>query len=103
MHKEYYEVSRVKNFCDAVFSIALTLLIFEISLPIFKNPVSISVIDILNAKAVEFLGFIVSFFVIVLYWVSHMNNMVYPKRMDKRLRVNLLKIPLINPRATGLK
>ena len=69
-----------------MYSIALTILILDIDIPIFKEEVNF--IDILAVRMpgfIGFIGFIVSFFVIALFWQAHLRNMSYAKKVDNRL------------------
>ncbi len=63
-----FERQRMFSFSDAVFSIAITLLILDISLPDIYNGRSKSTWLLLESLIPNFIGFVVSFFVIALYW-----------------------------------
>lgn len=71
MIKELYERQRVKNFNDAVFSIALTVLILDISAPLFADASKVTFASILNTRIVGFIGYLVSFFVIAMFWKAN--------------------------------
>ena len=60
-----HNISRVEAFSDAVLAFAATLLVVSIS---DENNTSV-----LQIKLVSFVGFIVSFFVLVLLWKAHYN------------------------------
>ena len=66
-----FQIERLILFTDAVFAIAITLLIIEIKAPEghHKNTHE-QIIDLLNMIP-KFVGFIMSFFVIAIYWRSH--------------------------------
>jgi uncharacterized membrane protein len=67
-----FSPERLIFFSDAVFAIAITLLIIEIKVPPLHGPVTDSaILDGLNHLLPLFFGFLVSFFVIALYWVIH--------------------------------
>lgn len=68
MDKFPFERQRIFAFSDAVFSIAITLLILDISLPnnYTKTPESSSLL--LQSLIPNFMGFIISFLVIARYW-----------------------------------
>ena len=68
MHKFIYDKSRVSGFCDAVFSIAMTLLILEIDVPSVEALNTNGFSSLLANRIPSFIGFFVSFIVIALYW-----------------------------------
>ncbi|CAN0591296.1 unnamed protein product, partial [Ectocarpus sp. 12 AP-2014] len=80
-----YDKGRVASFCDAVFSIAMTLLVLEIEVPsadvLSKNSFS----TLLANRIPSFIGFLVSFLVIALYWVSHLRIYKYVTVLSERL------------------
>lgn len=84
--KEDFQIERIAFFSDAVFAIAITLLIIEIKVPdIHESPVTDKAL--LNGLLVtipQFVGFIVSFFVISLYWMSHHRLFRYVHRYNQK-------------------
>lgn len=67
-----FQIDRMIMFTDAVFAIAMTLLVMSIKVPIISD--SGSDIDFLNAlikESPKFFGVILSFFLIGLYWYQH--------------------------------
>lgn len=71
--KKEFQVERLVLFSDAVFAIAITLLIIDIKVPeLHETEVSEhSFIHVLLSLLPKFLGFVLSFFVIGLYWSVH--------------------------------
>lgn len=70
--KESFQVERIAFFSDAVFAIAITLLIIEIKVPELHDQFSEQVlINSLLHMIPRFMGFILSFFVIGIYWLAH--------------------------------
>jgi uncharacterized membrane protein len=82
--KKEFQIERLVLFSDAVFAIAITLLIIEIRVPELnfpelsrKHPEFIHHPDKLILKILaddllaKFIGFVVSFVVISLYWINH--------------------------------
>lgn len=66
------ETARIEAFSDAVFAIAVTLLVLELHVPEFeegKNPVAL--LYALRAQWPGYLAFIISFFTIFIMWVNH--------------------------------
>lgn len=71
--KKEFQVERLVLFSDAVFAIAITLLIIDIKVPELKD-VSSTEHNFLNGMLSlipKFLGFFFSFFIIGLYWSIH--------------------------------
>ena len=69
--RKQFQLERIILFSDAVFAIAITLLIIEIKVPHFENVTQQQLVDELRHKLPEFLGFILSFAVIGQFWTSH--------------------------------
>lgn len=71
--KKEFQIERIAFFSDAVFAIAITLLIIEIKIPDLdkKEPNDVELINYLLMQISKFIGFFVSFFVIGLYWFVH--------------------------------
>lgn len=76
---------RIEYFSDAVFAIAITLLIIEIEVPSGKELQEIGVLTALRHLIPNFSGFFVSFMVIALYWRSHLQNSTFIKSFDNKL------------------
>lgn len=69
---ERFQVERLILFSDAVFAIAITLLVIEIKVPHFdENPTDEQLLHGFLHLIPEFIGFFVSFFVIGIYWRVH--------------------------------
>lgn len=67
-----FQIDRIILFSDAVFAIAITLLIIEIKAPeVAASETHEEILKNLLALTPKFIGFIVSFFVIAIYWRSH--------------------------------
>ena len=67
------QLERVILFSDAVFAIAITLLVIEIKVPSIHDGISTEA-DLLKAiahLAPRFLGFLISFVLIGMYWTRH--------------------------------
>lgn len=70
--RKNFQIDRMILFTDAVFAIAITLLVIDLKVPTI--PINGTEKDFLNAllqQLPNFIGFIVSFFIIGLYWFLH--------------------------------
>lgn len=85
--KDVFQLERVALFSDAVFAIAITLLIIEIKVPdIAESRVTDAALWQGLANIIPpFIGFVVSFFVISLYWMSHHRMFRYVHRYNQKL------------------
>ena len=83
-----FQLERLILFTDAVFAIAITLLIIEIKVPELHAHGLPSEPDVLRATLAllpKFMGFFVAFFVIAIYWVAHHRVFRYVYAYDNRL------------------
>lgn len=87
-----FQVERLILFSDAVFAIAITLLIIEIKVPHFSAPVSDAELahEVVH-QLPEWLGFLVSFTLVGVFWTLHHRVFQYVANYDGRLiALNLL-------------
>lgn len=87
--RQRFQVERMILFTDAVFAIAITLLILEIKVP------NLNYEGLTNAKIAEnvfgfpnfitWIGFFISFWVIALYWIDHHRTFIYVDNYDGKL------------------
>lgn len=71
-HKQEFQLDRLILFSDAVFAIAITLLVIDLKIPELAEPVR--EIQVLNAFLLllpKVIGFLLSFLLIGLYWTIH--------------------------------
>ena len=80
-----YNKSRVISFSDAIFSIAMTLLVLELNVPSYKAFNELGTLQILSNRIPSFIGFAVSFLVTAIYWTEHMRIMKYVSSIDNKL------------------
>jgi uncharacterized membrane protein len=76
---------RINNFCDAVFAIAMTLLILEIKIPSTEALEKFGTLGVLARLIPSFIGFLISFLVTALYWRLHLAMAQFVKSYDNRL------------------
>jgi uncharacterized membrane protein len=94
--KKEFQLERIILFSDAVFAIAITLLVIEIKVPELHNTAQHKVTDgellaELGHLMGKFVGFIISFILIGLYWTIHHRMFGFVTSYDgKLLRLNLI-------------
>lgn len=87
-------IDRVNGFSDAVFAVAITLLILTITVPVISDNSQLA--SELEAMWPKFLGFLISFLIIGSFWVSHHVMFRYLERHRPGfLWINLLFLMLI--------
>lgn len=103
--KNHFTPDRINNFTDAIFSIAITLLILDIKVP------SAELIDqkgavgaLLSNQSAGIIGLIVSFYVSALFWKAHLDLAKFITSYDSRLlwlNIQLLFFVVIMPFSTS--
>ena len=103
--KKEFQLERLILFSDAVFAIAITLLIIEIKVPdIHENVSDKLLLHELGVLVPKFIGFVISFLLIGLYWSVHHRMFGFVTSYDGRLRaLNLafLFFIVLMPFSTG--
>ena len=80
-----FQLERLILFTDAVFAIAITLLVIEIRVPELHHATEADALVGLQRLIPKFIGFIISFFVIAIYWVAHHRIFRFVHRLDSQL------------------
>ncbi|GCE14501.1 TMEM175 family protein [Tengunoibacter tsumagoiensis] len=78
------ETGRIEAFSDGVFAVAITLLIFNVQVPILDNPyTSEHLVRLLVLRWPSYLAFFISFATILIMWISHHNmfKLIYKSDM----------------------
>jgi uncharacterized membrane protein len=84
-HKKEFQLERIILFSDAVFAIAITLLIIEIKAPHAEDFLDSTLLQALLNMIPKFIGFIISFLLIGQYWVTHHRLFGYIENYDHKL------------------
>lgn len=94
--REHAKLERLTFFSDAVFAIAMTLLVIEVRLPELKFATDQSLAQALVDLLPNYIGFIISFLVIGRFWTGHHRLMAMIDTVDPALvRANLLLLMAI--------
>lgn len=79
---DQFQLERLAFFSDAVFAIAITLLIIEVRLPATTPETERGIAQGLADLIPQYIGFFVSFFVIGRFWIGHHRVFGRLKRVD---------------------
>lgn len=103
---EAISLSRYHSFSDAVFAVAMTLLVLDIKIPEIANKLANQgFVKALSGLENQFTTFVASFFIIGIFWWFHNNIFKIIKRQNKTLfLINLLFLLgiVFLPFSTGL-
>ena len=83
-----FQLERIGLFSDAVFAIAITLLIIELKIPEVENETASQFLHSFMSITNRYIGFLFSFIFIGMYWVMHHKIFYHLKDFDKKL-INL--------------
>jgi len=84
--KEKFQVERIAFFSDAIFAIAITLLTIEIHPPkVTREMTEAGVLQALKHLVPEFLGLLMSYFFIAIFWIRHHRVFKYIHTYNSRL------------------
>jgi len=72
-----FDRSRIVGFSDAVFGIAMTILVLEIAAPTYQSMNKYDFWALLQVRIPNFIGFIVSFLVTAMYWIDYLKITKY--------------------------
>ena len=79
-----FQLERIATFSDALFAIAITLLIFDLKLPELNFSNASNFLSGLSRISYNFFGFLFSFFFIGMYWNIHHNLFFHLKGFNKK-------------------
>jgi uncharacterized membrane protein len=83
--KPQFPHDRVVFFSDAVFAIAITLLVIEIKIPTPEQVEAYGMLGVLNHLIPLLIAFFISFLVTALFWRWHLIIMNFVKHVDNKL------------------
>jgi uncharacterized membrane protein len=87
-HSGEKETGRLESFSDGVFSIAMTLLVLGLAVPMFKEddvPTNRRLLAALAGQWPSYLAFVTSFFTVLIMWVNHHGIFRLVRRTDSIL------------------
>lgn len=96
LHDAGKEMDRLKALSDGVFAIVLTLPVLELKIPHIKTHVE--VLQVLGSLAPAFVSYVLSFFIIGLYWIVHTRIVRHMTRLRPRHFVAKLILPVFHLR-----
>ncbi len=80
--KRWLDVSRIVFFNDAIFAIAMTVLVLGFRVPEGLSGES-QVVEVLDDQFSHFVGYFLSFAVLAYYWISHHRLFDHVRRADR--------------------
>ncbi len=91
-HKKEFQIERMIFFSDAVFAIAITLLVIDLKIPEISAPVTeFKLVNAFLELLPKLIGFLLSFLLIGLYWTIHHRLFGFVINYTQRLLwINLL-------------
>lgn len=95
--RRWLDVSRIVFFNDAIFAIAMTVLVFGFRVPEgLGGEAEPDLVKILRGQLDDFLGYFLSFAVLAFYWIAHHRLFDHVKRADRwLLYLNLIFLAFV--------
>ena len=84
-NRDAFQLERLILFTDAVFAIAITLLVIELKVPELEHRTEHEALNALARLVPKFIGFLISFFIIAIYWTAHHRIFRFVRHLDARL------------------
>jgi uncharacterized membrane protein len=83
--------ARIETLADGVFAIVMTLLAFDMRVPLQEQVDQIGLLRALSQLAPNLLSYVITFVVLGVLWVGHHNQYFYIRRADRTLLwINIL-------------
>lgn len=77
--------ARIETLTDGVFAIVMTLLVFDMHLPLPEQVEQIGLLNALSLLAPNLLSYVITFVILGVFWVGHHNQFFYIRRADRVL------------------
>lgn len=77
--------ARIETLTDGVFAIVMTLLVFDMRVPVQEQVAEIGLARALAQLAPNLLNYAITFVILGVFWVGHHNQFFYIKRADRVL------------------
>ncbi|MBD2723086.1 TMEM175 family protein [Hymenobacter armeniacus] len=84
-NRDAFQLERLILFTDAVFAIAITLLVIELKVPELEHRTEHEATSALLRLIPKFIGFLISFFIIAIYWTAHHRIFRFVRHLDNSL------------------
>jgi uncharacterized membrane protein len=100
---EWVATGRIQNLTDGVFAIAMTLLVFNLTVPLDFPTENIQTLFL--ALWPQFLTYFLSFMALATFWVGHHNHFHFIERSDRKLlwiNIFFLSFIVLVPFSTGV-
>ena len=93
----FLPLHRVEALTDGIFAVAMTLLVIELKLPEHGNASAEALGEALFSLVPKAVSWLLSFFVLALFWVGHHRVFAFVKRADATLVVlNLVELAAVS-------
>ena len=96
---------RIETLADGVFAIVMTVLVFDMRVPLQAEVDQIGLLAALSQLAPNLLSYIITFVILGVFWVGHHNQFFYIKRADRTLlwiNIFFLMLVALLPFSAGL-
>lgn len=83
--------SRIETLADGVFAIVMTVLVFDLRVPVEEQVARLGLLRALGELAPNFFSYFITFIILGVFWVGHHNQFFYIRRADRTLLwINIL-------------
>ncbi|MFN8452079.1 MAG: TMEM175 family protein [Anaerolineae bacterium] len=77
--------ARIETLTDGVFAIVMTVLVFDIRVPVQEQVDQLGLLHALSLLAPNLLSYVITFVILGVFWVGHHNQYFYIRRADRSL------------------
>lgn len=83
--------ARIETLTDGVFAIVMTVLVFDLRVPVEEQVARLGLLRALGELAPNFFSYFITFIILGVFWVGHHNQYFYIRRADRTLLwINIL-------------